>query len=316
MSKGGIYIPYRLKTSDANLVYWLDTSGTPFTDPFFDETILKCMSRNTGMHRYRSISSPDFMIELAGDIKDVRVSGFIFHVSRCGSTLLSQLLGLDEQNIVLAEVPFFDDILRNPKMTLAKKGRCLRAALKWYGQNRNGISKQLFVKLDSWLVRYWPLIRELWPDVPFFLLYRDPLEVCYSHQKNPGMHAVSGVLEPELFGLTTTGHYDGMETYLNQVLDFYFSTFLTMSDNDKKSVLMSYHRGVIEMLETIVSHTGFKPGEPFWQECRHRLQFHSKDKSRIFHETFPSVNPEEDFKESLANFHRLENRRKAQASHL
>jgi len=37
---------------------------------------------------------------------------FIFHVYRCESILLVQLLSLDKQNIVLAEPPIFNEVSR------------------------------------------------------------------------------------------------------------------------------------------------------------------------------------------------------------
>lgn len=301
------YIPYRIIEPDETIkVTWLNSYRVPYTDPFFDETILKCITLNKELYYYKSVSSLDFMSELDTGFDKVPVSAFIFHVSRCGSTMLSQLLGLDEENIVLAEVPLFDEILRNKRMTKNEKKKHLQSALQWYGQNRNGVSKQLYVKLDSWLVYYWRLIREIWPEVPFFLLIRDPTEVCFSHLKQPGRHAVPGLLEPFLFGMKDEDvEVIGNEAYLNKVLDYFFQEFRNMLDTDNNCILLNYHLGIRNALEIILHVNGTTPDDLFLQKIENRMKFHSKDNARVFQEILPSKDITSVFKEALASFRAL-----------
>ncbi|WP_423146566.1 hypothetical protein [Rubrolithibacter danxiaensis] len=85
-------------------------------------------------------------------------SAIIFHISRCGSTLLSQLLSLTEQSIVLSEVPFIDELLRlcysDNEYGQTEIADFLTAALKFYGQKRYEQEKYLFIKTDSWHIFY------------------------------------------------------------------------------------------------------------------------------------------------------------------
>src|SRR5690349_8754340 len=106
------WVPYKL-TSLEDLLHceWLFTGDKEFTEPFFDETIAKC--RQLYYRGRISISSIDVLPHWSNEIESVPPSAFIFHVSRCGSTLASQLLALDQTNIVLSEVPFFDALLRS-----------------------------------------------------------------------------------------------------------------------------------------------------------------------------------------------------------
>src|SRR5690606_34626620 len=121
----------------------------------------------------------------------VAPTAFIFHVSRCGSTLLSQLLDLDEANIVLSEVPLLDQLLRLPEtfpgISRAQQETALQATIRLLGQKRTGHEKQLFIKLDSWHVFFAATLRKQYPSVPFILLYRAPDEVFESHRRHRGM---------------------------------------------------------------------------------------------------------------------------------
>ena len=84
----------------------------------------------------------------------------------CGSTLLAQLLSLDEQNIVLAEPPIFDEVLREiafqkPEISEEKIDESLQAVVKFLGQKRTGKEQNFFIKLDSWHIFYYEKLRKL-----------------------------------------------------------------------------------------------------------------------------------------------------------
>ena len=121
------------------------------------------------------------LIEFAQDLPTIAPTAFIFHVSRCGSTLLAQLLSLDEQNIVLAEPPIFDEVLReiafkNTKISEETINESLKAVVKFLGQKRTGLEKNLFIKLDSWHIFYYYKLRKLYPETHLFFLSDDPMK--------------------------------------------------------------------------------------------------------------------------------------------
>jgi len=82
-------VPVRI---DAGWVEWLDVGTLRFTDPFFENTVRRAGRR-------------------AGIAPGPGPAGLIFHVSRCGSTLISQMLSTAGQ-LVLSEPPPVDDIFR------------------------------------------------------------------------------------------------------------------------------------------------------------------------------------------------------------
>ncbi|MFV3307725.1 sulfotransferase family protein [Pseudomonas sp. NY15181] len=126
-------------------------------------------------------------------------AALIFHASRCGSTLMAQMLAGLPRNIVLSEPPPLDNLLRAHFLDAAAadwQGRSIEALLSAYGQRRLGTEQQLMVKLDAWNVFEAPLLAALYPQVPRIFLYRDPLEIVVSQLRQPGMHRVPGLLGP------------------------------------------------------------------------------------------------------------------------
>src|SRR6202000_668743 len=81
------------------------------------------------------------------------------------------------------------------------------AALRFYGQDRNITGREsdskthLIIKADSWHRFFYDQLRRLYPDVPFVMIYRKPNEVFRSHRKQPGLHSVPGLIEPQLFNI-------------------------------------------------------------------------------------------------------------------
>lgn len=124
-------------------------------------------------------------------------SAFIFHASRCGSTLLAQMLARLDSHIVLSEPPPLDQLLRahyGSELRGAEQSAAVRAMLSALGQCRDGRTSRLVVKLDAWNLYELPLLRHCFPDTPWLFLYRDPLEIAASHLQQPGMHMVPGLL--------------------------------------------------------------------------------------------------------------------------
>jgi hypothetical protein len=60
------------------------------------------------------------------------------------------------------------------------------------------------IKLDSWNTMELPLLQRAFPGVPCLFIYRDPLEVLASHQRQRGRQMVPGLLDAALFELDAT----------------------------------------------------------------------------------------------------------------
>ena len=96
------WVPVKLHAQENNLCRWLYVGNKDFTEPFFDETILSCSMLPENGHPQKSMSSTDVLADWVKAMDVVEPTAFIFHISRCGSTLISQMLGLQPANIILS----------------------------------------------------------------------------------------------------------------------------------------------------------------------------------------------------------------------
>jgi hypothetical protein len=276
------WIPYRLHLKDEALVEWLYIKDKKFEEPFFDETIVTCKSFDQNSKDFRSASSIDWLSEAVKSIEHIAPTAFIFHVSRCGSTLLSQLLSINDEHIVLSEVPLFDEILRTYK---GDAGSALQASVKLMGQARTGKEKHLFIKLDSWHIFYWRIIRKLYPNVPFILLYRSPAEVIRSHSKLRGMHMVPGLIEPSLFGFHENEiHGIPFDEYSAKVLTRFYSAFSEVIENDKHALAVDYEEGMMNIMQKLAHHADITFSSSSLQAMEERSKYHSKHPGQVFSE--------------------------------
>src|SRR3954468_6438628 len=75
--------------------HWLYVERKRFIQPFFSDTIQSCRSLPENSAFHQPVSSLTLLPEWSKGIDSIRPDLFIFHISRCGSTLVSQLLSLD-----------------------------------------------------------------------------------------------------------------------------------------------------------------------------------------------------------------------------
>lgn len=155
--------------------------------PFYDEYISHCRQ-----HFVSALVSPqsslDSLLQYATRFAQFPdPAGFIFHLSRCGSTLVSGCFAEMEHCSVLSEPPLLTEILLARHLSREDKKALLRVCL--YLQGRPSENQpHVIVKWNAWDIFYWELVREIWPRVPVLLLTRDPVEILASHGKNAGRH--------------------------------------------------------------------------------------------------------------------------------
>lgn len=284
------WIPYKLSVINGlPYCYWLYTGHQPYTAPFFDETISRCMHLPQNSQRFKSLSSLYMLPEWAAHTASVSPTAFIFHVSRCGSTLIAQLLGLREQHIVLAETPFVDALLRLPYQHKEADSeliaQAIPAAIQLYGCQRRGDETHLFIKTDSWHLCFYQQLRQLYPTVPFILLYRSPDEVIRSQRRRRGMQSVQGIVEPGIFGFDQQEIMDWpLDDYMAKVLERYFTIMLEITSRDPLSLLVNYHEPVLSIMQKIAAFTGITFSENELLHMQERSRYHAKYPEQVFHE--------------------------------
>ncbi len=181
------------------LVDWCYLGGVRFTEPFFQDTISRALRRpfsaaflrRTPMDAWEEIGRRD-------------PAALIFHMSRCGSTLISQMLKAISGVTVFSEAPPVDTIVRAPEFGIEPSAEQHADWLRWMGRalGWGGAVGQrgYFLKLDCWHVVDLNLFRQAFPSTPWIFLYRDPIEVLASHALQPAEWTLPGYLKAERFG--------------------------------------------------------------------------------------------------------------------
>ncbi len=184
---------------------WCYLGDARFTDPFFEQTI-GAVLRDPFPTLFRHHTSVEFARELSELDPGIRPSGFIYHMSRCGSTLVSRLLAQLPSNIVVSEPPILDEVLRARgapvSIDRATRVQWVRSILGALGRRRFPAEARFFVKLDCWSICDFAVMHEAFPDVPWIFVYRDPLEVLVSQYRQPSRFTVPGYLDPALLDLS------------------------------------------------------------------------------------------------------------------
>jgi hypothetical protein len=113
---------------------------------------------------------------------DTAPAGIVLHVARCGSTLISQSLkrlGV----VVYAEPQPVNEILAPPhRWPRADTVAALRALGAAFARHARG---RYVLKLSSWNTLYCDVVAEAFPDTPWVLSFRDPVEVGVSLLASP-----------------------------------------------------------------------------------------------------------------------------------
>jgi hypothetical protein len=199
------WVPIRIYWQGSRpMVDWCYLGTQRFREPFFDETIEKRLR-----HPFNLLFRHQTPIETLEELQEAQPglppSGFIFHMSRCGSTLISQMLAALPRNIVISEADPIDTVLRasfrDPGVTDDQRVAWLRGLVSVLGRPSNPEERNLFIKFDSWSVLDLPLVRRAFPSTPWIFVYRDPVEVLVSHALKRGRQMLPGSLEPALLGL-------------------------------------------------------------------------------------------------------------------
>ncbi|HTD22950.1 MAG TPA: sulfotransferase [Terriglobales bacterium] len=162
------------------VVDWRRMNARRFVEPLFDQTIHKHQQEMP----CANLTTPAETL-LTHTVPARPPTGFIFHASRCGSTLVAQMLASLPQNIVLSEPAIVNQVLypksSDSPVTEADQAHLLRAVIGALGRPRHGDEQQCFIKFSSSAIAKMPLIRRVFPDVPWIFLYREPLEIVGSY---------------------------------------------------------------------------------------------------------------------------------------
>jgi hypothetical protein len=169
-------------------VEWMDFGADEITEQFFSRTVERLRSMNPPAPE--RTSGFELLIQEARRFPLTRPAGVIFHVSRCGSTLLCNVLRTAAGIGVLSEARpierafkprVFERYPLQREAYQAQRELLANSVLSRYAHQPGGGSLRLVIKSCAVDMMQIPLIRSIWPDVPSVVLIRDPLEVLVSN---------------------------------------------------------------------------------------------------------------------------------------
>ena len=252
-------------------VCWRDLGQQRFTDAFFVNTLARQPSEER-----RVCHTPASALASLDDC--LAPDAFIFHVSRCGSTLLSQLLASLPQCVAMSEPTVIDSLLRlyhdsaDPAAGIA----LLRHAMLALGQRRTGEETHFVIKFDCWHIHSLDLLRAAFPDTPCLFLYREPQAVLASHQRQRGPQMVPGLIHPALLPLAVRATAPGdLDAYAALVLESFYTAAQAHAAAGRIQ-LINYSQLPGMVFSELLDALRIDCTSPQLEAMRQRSQFHSK----------------------------------------
>ena len=280
-------VPVAIDHRDGGQVLWADLGDHPFREWQFLFSV-KHLAENDligdAFHTGFDILQDDRVVN--GGIKP---RGFVFHISRCGSTLVAKALARSQSHVVITQggplqrgfwATLTDD-WRKPLEATPEAFAMFRNLVSAMTRPRRPEQDTAFVKFISWNVLYAEFIAAAYPDVPALFLYRDPVEVIASvmNETTAVLHA-KGTRKAEF--LTGKSVDDTMAmsdvAYLAECYARYFET-IGASSMSRLSWL-NYTDLKAERFAAIVARgLTFEPEESVLNDMLEQFRFHSKDDS-------------------------------------
>ena len=170
-------------------LWWMEMADVTLSEPFFQQTVER--AKTDGTKRGELFTEFDVLLQFEKEPDSVTPTGFIFHSSRCGSTLVANACRAITNSIVLSEANaidkliarFFTDATNSIKASLYSV--FLRGVVHALGQRRSGSEQHLVIKFACTSFAQLERITRIWPHVPWLFLYRDPIETIVSNVNDP-----------------------------------------------------------------------------------------------------------------------------------
>jgi hypothetical protein len=269
--------------SSACSVGWLDFGSKSLSDPFFDHTVSHL--RSSWPPAAERQTSVEELIQIADSFPSIAPAGVIFHVSRCGSTLLTNTLKAGGECTALSEAPMIDSLIRQNSfhgISVGVEGddnirrRLLQAVVSLYTAC---FGLQLVIKAHTTNILHISRVRSVWPSVSFIVNVRNPVEVMAS---NLAMSAdwVRSILAP--YGQDNVFGFTGPETrqmtieqYCARGLGKFFEA--ANAQLDDKCYVLDYSHMTLDNIYRVADLMGVKMPETCTAQITSAFLGYSKD---------------------------------------
>ncbi len=180
------------QTAEGPVVLWRDLGSLDLDQPFYRGTV-ETAQRLSGDPQVPFRAAPplrtglDALAEAAAADPGLPLAGLIFHMTHCGSTLISHALGSLPQILALGEPEAVADLATLAGTLPAGQGAAaLRDLVGVLGRARRASQRQVLIKAWSPVACQIPLFREAFPATPWVFVCRDPVEVLVALLESGG----------------------------------------------------------------------------------------------------------------------------------
>ncbi len=267
-------------------VLWGDIGDYPFREwqyMFTVEALAKSGSIGEGFSTAFDILLDDRILA-----DPIAPSGFMFHISRCGSTLTGKAIARSPRNLVInqggpLQRGFWAALTGDfacPLEPSADNLHAFRNLVLAMTRRRRPEQACSFVKFISWNTLYIDFAMQAFPTVPAIFLYRDPVEVIASVLKEtsavlwakgrPQAGFLAGIDWKETVGM-------GEVEYLARC----FARYLEVAQASTSAVAHVNYRNINPANFPVMLDKGlhFDPGADELALMSEQFRFHSKDDS-------------------------------------
>ena len=266
----GKWLAYRYQAK-TRLVNWLLPVGHAI-EPFHDEYISRCRQLLFNQ-LIQPCSSLDVVRQQGEGCAVVQPAGFIFHLSRCGSTLVSGCLSELDSTCVFSESPLLTELLLDQNLSAIEQQSLLGIFINLQAAAFPG-RPAMIIKWNAWDIFQWTLIRGLYPRVPVIFLVRDPVEILASHQRSAGRHMAG---DPGLAGVNPvfSSRNESLLVWRSKLVAALLGE-MNQFIGDPLVIRVDYSDLDANRIREIGYHFGVFPDDRALQKITWRLQFHSK----------------------------------------
>ena len=274
------------ETGGKGKVLWADLGDHPFREWQFMYTV-QALAKDGAIGR--SFTTDFAILQDDGILADpIEPAGFMFHISRCGSTLSAKALARSPRHVVInqggpLQRGFWATITRDwtqDAEATPENLRAFRNLVLAMTRRRQPQQTHAFVKFISWNTLYMDFAMQAFPQVPALFLYRNPVEVIASV-----LRETSAVLWAK--GRRQAGFLAGCDWQATEAMDTVeylsrcFANYLrTALESERQVAHVNYTQinpaNFPAMLERGLD---FRPDEAELSLMLEQFRFHSKDDS-------------------------------------
>ena len=284
---------------DLAVLNWTNFGDMPFAEPFFFQTVARLQARDS----YEILTTGFEALETFQEVEDgLEPNGFVFHISHCGSTLVSNVLNGIPRNLSVSEPAPVNDVFIAENASEEQRVTWLRGMIRAYGQRRLGCEDNFFLKFNSWAIGFFPLIRAAFPQTPWICLYRHPVEVM-AGQFRRGVLNTYWLQDQRYSGLSREERVQvGLVEVLARTMGRYYAAIRQMATADPGGLCIDYNQLSNDTYARILEHFNVELAAGELEAMCEQSKIYAKDlrKEQIF-----SSDSETKRKEAYAAVHEM-----------